>query len=286
MSRSPWYRAMTGCLQTIPLSDQDVDVETGDMEIGELRERPFLELARALTGGQQTCFVLLAVADIAVWPEVAPSLAPRIAHALDGSLYSPTSTPSPTLAHAASAGASATVIASHILPAIQRAENWSDVATSWNALRKAAHEVLRRHPSPVLASSQWLRRITPLAVQLRSDEALRLARDALSNTIGVPEPWIFGTSRYDQQEGAVVDLVSPRRPSTRFKKVAQFAPYRLEERTLRSSVVAHVPLDWYRLSYLFRSSYLEDSTRDAEFGGYDTAICEDPSGREVVLASL
>jgi hypothetical protein len=286
MSRSPWYRAMTGCLQTIPLSDRDVDVETGEMESGELRERPFLELARVLTGDQQTTFVLLAVADIAVWPEVEPSLAPRVANALHGSLYSPTSTPVPTLAHGASAGAIATAIASNILPAIQRAENWSDVATSWNALRKAAHEVLRRHPSPVLATSQWLRRITPLAVQLRSAEALRLARDALSNAIGVPEPWIFGTSRYDPQEGAVVELVSPRRPSTRFKRVARFSPYRLEERTLRSSVVPLIPLDWYRLSYLFRSSYLEDSTRDAEFGGYDTAVCEDPSGHQVVLASL
>ena len=50
------------------------------------------------------------------------------------------------------------------------------------------------------------------------------------------------------------------------------------------SVDALIPLDTYRLAFLFQSLYLEDATRDAELGGYDEAICSDPaSGVELSL---
>ena len=71
------------------------------------------------------------------------------------------------------------------------------------------------------------------------------------------------------------------------QQVARFAPYRLVDRKLLVSVDALIPLDTYRLAFLFQSLYLEDATRDAELGGYDEAICSSAaSGVDVSLLAL
>lgn len=286
MPRSPWYRALTGCLQTIPRDDQDIDVEAGDVEVGELRERPFWELARALDPEQRLCFATLALADLAVWPEVDLPLARQLIATLDGSFV-----PGPaqifSTVRGTQADTCAIALASRILPRTKAAGSLSDVVTVWAELRAAVHAVLRRHPQPILATEQWLRRLVPLATQLRVEEATSLARGALSRSFGVDEPWVFAASRYDKSDGAVIGLLSATRPSARLKSVARFSPYELVGRTLRASVEPLVPLDGYRLRYLFRSLYLEDATRDAELGSYDQAVCRDiASGEEVVLLGL
>jgi hypothetical protein len=61
----------------------------------------------------------------------------------------------------------------------------------------------------------------------------------------------------------------------------------VDDRKLLVSVEALIPLDTYRLAFLFQSLYLEDATRDAELGGYDEAICLDAaSGIEITLSAL
>lgn len=286
MPRSPWYRALTGGLQTIPRDDQDVDVEAGDVEVGELRERPFLELARSLTAEQRLSFATLALADIAVWPELDPPLARQLAAALHGSFVS-----GPTQIFSTERGApadtSAIALVSRILPRLKAAESLSDVATTWGELRAAAHAVLRHHPYPVLATEQWLRRLVPLSIQVGADEASRLTRDCLSMPVEVSEPWIFAASRYNDRDGATVGLLSVGSSPVRLKSMARFSPYELVGRTLRVSVEPLVPLDRYRLLFLFRTLYLEDATQDAELGSYDEAVCRDVgSGEDLVVFGL
>jgi hypothetical protein len=275
MARSPWYRALTGCLQTIPGDEENILVQSGNAEVGELRPQPFLELARALTADQRVGLAVLAIADIAVWPEVDLLVAERVATALLALAPLP-------IGVIASASDAAEAVALHIIPAL-RTE--AELEATWEALRVLVHSVLRRHPFPVHATEQWLRRVVPMAVRLSSESATKLTVDALRCSIGVPAPWIFRASRYDAIEGSTVGVIAP--PHASLKQVARFAPYRVDDRKLLVSVEALIPLDTYRLAFLFQSLYLEDATRDAELGGYDEAICLDAaSGIEITLSAL
>ena len=277
MARSPWYRALTGCLQTIPEDEQNILVEAGKAEVGELRPQPFLELARALSADQRVGLATLAVADIAVWPELDRSVSERLATALLNRALAPL-----PLGVNGSASEAAEAVALHIIPAL-RFE--APLDATWESLRVLVHSVLRRHPFPVQATEQWLRRVVPLAVRVSSEDATKLAVGALRCSIGAPAPWIIRASRYDAKQGATVGVIAP--PQTWLKQVARFTPYRVIDRKLQANVEALVPLDAYRIAFLFQSLYLEDATRDAELGGYDEAICSDASsGVDVSLLAL
>ena len=277
MARAPWYRALTGCLQTIPEDEQNILVEAGKAEVGELRPQPFLELARALSADQRVGLAMLAIADMAVWPELDRSVAERLATALLNRALAPL-----PLGVNGSASEAAGAVALHIIPAL-RSE--APLDATWESLRVLVHSVLRRHPFPVQATEQWLRRVVPLAVRVSSEDATKLAVGALRCSIGAPAPWIFRASRYDAKEGATVGVIAP--PQTWLKQVARFTPYRLVDRKLLVSVDALVPLDPYRIAFLFQSLYLEDATQDAELGGYDEAICSSAaSGVDVSLLAL
>lgn len=277
MARSPWYRALTGCLQTIPEDEQNILVEAGKAEVGELRPQPFLELAYSLTADQRVALAMLAIADMAVWPELDRSVAERVATALLNRASAPLS-----LGVNGSASEAAEGVALHIIPAL-RSE--APLEAIWQSLRALVHSVLRRHPFPVQATEQWLRRVVPLAVRVSSEDAMMLAVDALRCSIGVPAPWIFRASRYDANEGATVGVIAP--PQVLLKQVARFTPYRIVDRKLLTNVEPLVSLGTYRLAFLFQSLYLEDATRDAELGGYDEAICSSAaSGVDVSLLAL
>jgi hypothetical protein len=60
----------------------------------------------------------------------------------------------------------------------------------------------------------------------------------------------------DAIEGATVGVIAP--PQIWLKQVARFSPHRVVDRKLRASVEALVPLDGYRVAFLFQSLYLED----------------------------
>ena len=269
MARTPWYRALTGCLQTIPEDEQNILVESGKAEVGELRAQPFLELARVLDLDQRVALATLAIAEIAVWPELDRDLATRLAAAL---LKPSTSLGAELHTRSRTAAESAEALAFNVIPAL-RSE--AGMEASWEALRVLVHNVLRTHPDPVHATEQWLRRVVPMAVRISAEEARSLAVDALRRSIGVAEPWMFRASPYDAKEGVVVGIVARRQPTVWLTQVARFTAYRIADRKLQVSMEAVVPLDAYRRAFLFQSLYLEDAAGDAEFGSYDEAICVD-----------
>jgi hypothetical protein len=163
---------MTGCLQTLPRDEGDLDVEAGDLDVGELRPRPFVELARALTPEQRLAVATLALADIAVWPELEPGLARALAAGLEG-------TPVPESLRAPRAAApdrAALTLLEEIIPRLGRATDTGELASVWEVLRRAVHSVLRAHPRPFAATEQWLRRVVPLSSVLTAEEARHMAK--------------------------------------------------------------------------------------------------------------
>jgi len=45
--RPPWLRALTGCLQMVVRSADDIEVDIGEVEVGQLRQRAFNEVCAA-----------------------------------------------------------------------------------------------------------------------------------------------------------------------------------------------------------------------------------------------
>lgn len=281
MARAPWYRGMTGCLQTLPRDEGDLDVEAGDLDVGELRPRPFLELARALTPEQRLAVATLALADIAVWPEIDPGLARALAAGLEG-----TSVPEPLRAPRAAPDRAALTLLEEIIPRLGRATDTGELASVWEVLRRAVHSVLRAHPRPFAATEQWLRRVVPLSSVLTAEEARHTAIRALGRRLGSGTPFVFATTEYDAREGLDVVMIARGRPAAPLGRVARFSRYVVTDRALHVTVEPLVELDPYRIQYFFRSLYLDDATNDAELGGYDRAVCTDASGVVASLPSL
>lgn len=281
-ARPPWYRGLTGCLQALPRSADDLDVEAGELEVGELRPRAFLALATTLSPPQRVALATLSLAELAVWPQVDPEVAPAIARALEGG-GSPPSPGAPRdgdAEPAATATRAACVLAARIVPAL--ASGAAPLAITWEELRRTVQGVLRRHPRPLAATEQWLRRVVPQAALLAPEAARHAALEALAAPLSVPARWTFAVTSYDAKDGATVGVVDPAFPRRWVKELAHFSPYGLADRRLSTEVHVRVPLDPYRLGYLFQSLYVEDATDDAELGRYDVAVCREAASGVVV----
>ena len=156
------------------------------------------------------------------------SVAGRLAKAL----------PKPTLPSALGVNVSASDAAQAVaLNVISLLRSEAALEATSEALRVCVHSVLRRHPHPVQATEQWLRRVVPMAVRISSEEAAKLAVDALQCFVAAPTPRVFSAS-YDVKNGAVIGVVDPERPQVWRKQLARFTPYRLADRKLLAASIS------------------------------------------------
>jgi hypothetical protein len=81
--RPPWLRALTSCLQMVVTSDDDIEVELGEVNVGQLRARAFAELRNALTDAQALSLAWFALADLACWPQLPAAQAAMLAAGLE-----------------------------------------------------------------------------------------------------------------------------------------------------------------------------------------------------------
>lgn len=266
--RAPWNRALTGCLQMIVRDPHDIGIETGEVELGELWPRPFEELLEALTIEQRRSLVLLALADVAVWPQVEAAALPHL-----NELLAPEAQPPVAVSTQEARTSGATSAAFDM--ALQLRAVARDPERLPLDLRRLVHLLARSTPSPIAYWERWLRRVVPQAVAQTPDEALALARGALDATLaGLPERWRFAAGTYDEESGAAVGIAEDGRPGL-VRELARFEPVKVVNGRLETRVTTSAPLGAYRIGFLFQSVFAEDALAAADLGFYDDARCVD-----------
>lgn len=286
--RLPWFRALTGCLQMLVRREDDIDIAKGLVEFGELRPSAFAELFRCLPTTQQLSLSLLTIADVAVWPQLEPSVASAIDSSLDG--HSSQLNIGPQLAEdqsAVGAIAAATVAAqARILSARLQSGTTLHQADS-DAIRRAVHSIARLSNDPNEYWEYWLRRVVPQSINRTPQDALRLARAALGCSLPVCSRWSFGATTYTHRDGSIISVDDLRAPSQFTRDIAHFSPYAVHASRLEASMVPMLDLDDYRMGYLFQTLFVEGALDDVEQGNYTVAVCRNAkTGSEWTFPAL
>jgi hypothetical protein len=287
--RPPWLRALTGCLQMIVRSEDDIEVEAGEVALGEVRARAFAELARAYDLDHLLSLAWLSLADLAVWPQLPVQEAAALAQFLEiGGTYRPalsigqTSTPSQEALQGVT----------KLLTLIERirslgANPMSASPVDLAPLRVAINRIAQLSGSPVAYWEKWLRRIVPSAARLPSPEARALAIASLRSTFAVPDRWAYVAELVDQPiapdgpKEVRVGAFAPGRGGREIAVLGTFSKQDPVQRKIESTFSPRIAVDPYRMGYLFHSTYMTDLLDDAKTGYYDAVTCTNIATGEV-----
>jgi hypothetical protein len=278
--RPPWLRALTGCLQMVVRSADDIEVEAGEVDVGQLRERAFLELCEVLDPLQRASFIWLALADLAVWPQLPSSDAMALAAYLDGHGSLPLSTPR-KIESLADVGRMGTI---ELLPLIDRAKKIASQSLPLepNELRpilKCVNGFAKNSDDSIAYWEKWLRRVIPAVVTHDVAASRTLALAALRSTLNTPSRWLYLASQDANPEqilstkGLRVNVVAPDRRGRSVQNLGEFVEIQPVNRRIEAKLIPAAPIDPYRMGYLFRSVCITDFFDDLLTGHYESVCC-------------
>jgi hypothetical protein len=281
----PWYRAMTGCLQMIVDSADDIEVDAGEVQVGQVRERAFAELTQALDDAHKLSFAWLALADLACWPQLPAPTSASLVQALQARMPPQPARHGREPAIVAEATRTALSLAELINQAAKRMVapnttppvNLAPIRDGVNGLARASHD-------PVEYWRRWLRRVVPAAATLDPTATKPLALAALRSTLALPARWRYGATLQGPDPSAKkvgVNVVSAGAKSSVLVKLGTFAAIDPVDRKINAKFTPEVPIDPYRMGYLFHSVCMAELLDDSLSGYYDTATCTNTATREV-----
>ena len=283
----PWKRGLTTCLQYIVRDADDVEVEAGEVNVGELRRRAFSELQKTLTDEQTLALAWFALADVGVWPQ----LDVTEAHALvaTAQTVSPRLPVRPASARTPRDAGYRAAAAILVFIAQARARLKSPLATrppDFELLRVNVNALARFRRDKVLFWEQWLRRVIESAVTSTPEAACAHALATLGATLKVPARFEYAATRPASTTAGSdgpfqLTIVSPRQGGSVVASIGQLTGVDPIKRKISATLIPSVPIDPYRMGYLLRSVCFAELLDDAKSGLYDSVACTNASTGEV-----
>lgn len=262
-------------------SADDIEVEAGEVAVGEIRARAFAELVNALEGAQLLSLVWLEIADLAVWPQLPVPEAVALTRVLEtGGSFRPALPADPQ----ATPSVVALQAIAPLLALIDQLNRGSTgplapSAVDLSSLRLVVNRLARASRQPISYWEKWLRRVVPSAVTLPAGRAMSLAIAALRTTFAAPDRWEYVAtvdSIPDVPEaprGVRVCAVSPGRGGREFVQLGVFTGQGPIQRVISATFTPQISVDPCRMGYLFHSAYMTDLLDDARTGYYDRVTC-------------
>ncbi|MFZ5895117.1 MAG: hypothetical protein ACOY0T_28920 [Myxococcota bacterium] len=275
-----WHRGLRTGLQYVVREPDDIEVEAGDVKVGDLRPRAFSQLQKTLTDEQILAMGWTALADIAVWPQ----LAIPDARALADSIVAVSPTP-PLQATRARSLTSAThnattVILTFIAKAQVRLKHPLHApAVDFEALRIAINTIAHYRKDPIAYWRQWLRRVIETAAVTSPEEACALALEALRSTLIAPARFEYEAMRTaaspkpNTNGPFEVAVVQPRKGGRVVGRVGVFSDLDPAKRKIAAKFLPDMVVDRYRMAYLLRSVCMGELLDDEKSGFFDSVTC-------------
>jgi hypothetical protein len=263
-------------------SADDIEVETGEVEVGEIRPRAFAELGTALDEEHLLSLTWLALADLAVWPQLPVADAEALARLLETGGAHQLAKPWTGAKDDTALGVQSAV---ELLPFIEevdrRVRNHSvDSTINLSPLRLVVNRLAKESGEPIEYWERWLWRVVPAAATTGAERAKALAVAALRCTFAAPKHWKYVASleaipKDTKGEEAVrVVAVSAGREARELAQMGVFVDREPVERKITTRFTPAIPVDAYRMGYLFQSVYMTDLLDDEMTGHYDSVTCK------------
>jgi len=280
--RPRWLSSLNGCLQMIVRSGDDVEVEAGDVKVGELRARAFEDLRRSLDDRQLLSLAWFTLADLACWPQLPATEVNAMIQVLEsGAAFM---RPVTTIGEKDTTSARAMQLLPALLGVIHAAarrvaDPQRMPAAEVTAIRTSVNTLAREHGKPIEYWEKWLRRVVPAAATLAPDAARALTLAAIRATLPLTGNWEYaasssaGTHVLLPGQEVRVAAVTPRLGGRTILELGSFTDTEPVNRRIEAKLAPAVPVDPYRMGYLFRSSYMTDLLDDAKTGHYDAVKC-------------
>lgn len=268
---APWQRALRNCVQQVP-DESDLDYEPGVMPL-----QPIQGLLSALTADQLVSLGWLALADVAVWPQVSSGQGVQIADALQQGAR--VNVGSANGACATVGSESTETLLEFVAAAEVRQQDPKAPLPDANSLLQVLNTVARLSSDPDGHLREWFFRVIPAAAKFPSVDARNLAIAAFRCTLKSVAPrWDYEAGlKEDAADESVfhgaIALVSPRRGGTELYDVGTFSNYEPQGRTINAELNPLVPIDSYRMGYLFQTTFMAYFLKDSHSGRYDMVVC-------------
>lgn len=277
MTKHAWVRGLDSCLQLLASDRDDIEIEMGEVEYGELKARAFPQLQRVLTDEQVLAFGWIALADLACWPQLQPSEALALSHSIRS--VSPSLPPRSAAARTPrdSGYRAAATVLRFIAQAQARLKQPSHLPVDFEPMRVAINALAHFRKNRVAFWEQWLRRVVETAAVLTPEEACACAVDALQHTISLPASFEYQATKPLRQPKSNTNgpfnlmVVTPKQGGRALMSLGLVTNLDPVKRRVSATFTPTIPVDRYRMAYLIRTVCLSELLDDTTMGYFDSA---------------
>jgi hypothetical protein len=277
VTQPAWVHGLNVCLQLIVIDHDDIEIEMGQVEHGELRARAFPQLQKTLTDEQTLAFGWMALADIACWPQLQPTEAFAVAQTIQSiAPLLPSRRASARTPRDAGYRAAAAILR-FIAQAQARLVQPSARKPDFEPIRVAINGLVHFRKARVAFWEQWLRRVVESAATTTPEEACACALGALQHTIPLPARFEYEATPVPGQPPSNTNgpfnlsVVAPRAGGKLLMSLGQVTGLDPRQRKLEAIFAPSVPIDRYRMVYLIRTVCMSELLDDMKVGYFDQA---------------
>src|SRR6187431_713130 len=173
----PWELALRNCVQQVP-DESSVDYEPGVMAL-----KPIEDLIRALTPEQVASLGWFALADVAVWPQVAGDQGPKIADAWEQQQKVDVGPPAGPRDYVTVGKKATEALLVFVTDAEKRLLDPNAPAPVASTLQQVVTEIAKLSNNPDVHWREWLLRVVPAAAKIAPLEARKCAIAAFRCTL-------------------------------------------------------------------------------------------------------
>jgi hypothetical protein len=282
-----WIQGLNACLQLIVIDRDDIEIEMGQVEHGDLKARAFQQLQKVLTNEQVLSLGWLALADVACWPQLEPTEAHALAHTIR--LMTPQMPPRVATGRTPrDAGyRAASVILNFIAQAQRQLADTNAIAPDFEPVRVAINALAHLRKNRVAFWEQWLRRVIEASASLTPEEACNCAISALLHTVALPARFEYGSERSKVRGASDTDgpfeifVATPRQDGRRIASLGRLSGLAPVKRKVSATFTPAAPTDRYRMGYYLRTVCMSELMDDATMGYYDTVTCTNENTGEL-----
>jgi hypothetical protein len=288
VAKPAWVRGLDSCLQAIVIDRDDIAIERGEVERGELRAGGFPQLQRAFTDEQVLAFGWMGLADIACWPQLPQGEALQLAQSIQQLTPKLPNRSATARTQQQSGYRAAAAILKFISQAQARLKQPTTSSTpDFEPIRVAINELCHFRKNRVAFWEQWLRRVIESAAVSTPEEACACAVAALQHTLPLPARFEYEAKRQSRTPASNTNgpvsfvAAAPRQGGTTVMSLGTVTGLDPVKRKLNATFTPATPIDRYRMAYLIRSVCLSELFDDMKAGFFDSATFTNASTGEI-----
>lgn len=246
--------------------------------------KPVEDLVTTLSDEQNLALGWLALAELAVWPQLPADQAPGVADAIEQAQKVPLKAPPKKDTRFVVAVEVSTALLSFVDEANKRVTDPAADRPRADTLRQCVTAIARLTKDPDAYWGEWLRRAVPAAITQAPAAARDVALKAVRCTLTVPNKWDYegGLTEEHVASGVIhrgiIAVVAPGRGGRELFDIGLYEP---QARTIKAEFSPLLPIDPYRMGYVFRTTLMTHLLEDSYGGRYDSVVCTSTATGEV-----